>query len=151
MPGFKGHLVGGAALYGALIYAGYNWLQPSPIVAAEWLVFMLAGSLFPDMDVKSKGQNLFYAIIFVVFSMLLLHGCYKMVAFLSILALIPMLVRHRGLFHAWWFVIAFPCVLGLILSYCMPEYTRAIMFDAGFFALGALSHLALDRGLGMFK
>src|SRR5689334_4118409 len=115
------------------MYGGHHWWQPSPIVAAEWLVFVLAGSLFPDMDVKSKGQNLFYAIIFCVFIMLILHGCYETVALLSVLALIPMLVRHRGLFHAWWFVLAFPFVLGFIISYCMPEYTRAIMFDAGFF------------------
>lgn len=152
MPGYKGHLAGGFIVYGALIFLiCHYWMQPSLITAAEWLLFLLAGSLFPDVDVKSKGQHLVYAVLFAVLSILLLHGCYKIVAIVGVASLLPMLVKHRGLFHNPLFLIALPLALALVAAQCMPDYSNAIAADAFFFIIGALVHIALDRGIrGIF-
>src|SRR5438309_2217826 len=72
MPGYKGHLVGGTVAFGLLFFAlvGVVVRQPSMLIAGEWLLFALAGSLFPDIDIKSKGQKYFYFDYFVRFSAL---------------------------------------------------------------------------------
>jgi len=72
MPGYKGHLVGGTVAYGLLFFGlvGVVVKQPSMLTAGEWLLFALAGSLFPDIDIKSKGQKYFYYVIFLFFTSL---------------------------------------------------------------------------------
>lgn len=144
-------MIGGSFIYLIILYFIYYWFNPSLLTATEWGIFTLAGSLFPDIDVKSKGQHFFYFVIFVVFLALLVHGCYKIVACLSLFVLIPMLVAHRTLFHRMWFVIGLPAFVGIIAIHCMPQHTDAIFMDVLFFIVGALSHLWLDLGFGMFR
>lgn len=147
MPGYKAHLTGGLFVYAVILFCVHEILHPPIFLAAEWLLFILAGSLFPDVDVKSKGQHLLYSGIFVLFAALLVYGCHETVAILALLSLIPMLVKHRGLFHNIWFVILFPLAVAWAAAICFPNYAHAIFFDALFFIAGALSHLWLDLGL----
>ena len=146
MPGYRGHLVGGVIAFGLLLYA-LKHLHPTPFMAAEWLACSLAGSLFPDIDVKSKGQKLFYWLILILFMLLFYHGRTKVIVGLSFAAVTPMLVRHRGIFHRLWFVIAIPFATAWYLGILYPVYARKALFDAGFFCVGVLSHLWLDLGL----
>ncbi len=154
MPGYKGHLAGGCVVYclmlGLLYVLPYEVLTKygsSSLVAMRWLICVLAGSLFPDIDVKSKGQKYFYWVILGFFLLLIIERKFKLLAVSSIVSVFPMLVKHRGIFHKTWFVILAPFgVWGLIGAYA-PEYSNALLLDVLFFIAGALSHLWLDLGL----
>lgn len=154
MPGYKGHLVGGVGAYAILLVLIANVSSVHehiglvmPTQAAQWLILSLAGALFPDVDVKSKGQNIFYLVIMGCLLYLLVLGRVQIAALVSIAALVPMLVRHRGLFHRLWFVVGLPFLLAFFAQLYMPVSSKAIFLNALFFAVGTISHLWLDFGL----
>jgi hypothetical protein len=130
--------------YGVLMLLVHQ--QASLFVAAEWLLCALAGSLFPDVDIKSKGQKYFYYCALLLLSVLLLYQKYELFACCSMLAFTPMLARHRGIFHELWFVIAAPLGVWFVVSGLYPSYAHSFFFDTIFFIAGAISHLWLDRG-----
>src|SRR5579863_1742939 len=116
MPGYKGHLAGGMVVFAGSYYVLHALgIQTDAMQAAQMLGCTLAGSLFPDMDVKSKGQNFFYKLVLVALLIFFFKGYTRPFIALSFAAVVPMLVRHRGLFHAWWFVICFPSALAALL------------------------------------
>ncbi len=149
MSGYKGHLAGGLVAYGLVLSAAQvlQMLNPSPLTAAEWLGFTLAGALFPDIDIKSKGQKYFYSVLFILFIILIGTHHIELVAILGLLAVIPMMVRHRGIFHRTWFVIVLPVACALVCSTYSTVDCTILLHDAFFFILGALSHLVLDLGV----
>ncbi|HLW72749.1 MAG TPA: metal-dependent hydrolase [Candidatus Babeliales bacterium] len=148
MPGYKGHLVGGGVAFGLLFFGlvGTVIAQPSLLTAGEWLLFALAGSLFPDIDIKSKGQKYFYYVIFLFFIILAAQQRFEMLTCFSFVIITPMLARHRGIFHNQWFVIAVPLILWIMVSMAMPRVSNQFFFDILFFITGALSHIWLDFG-----
>ncbi|HSC25023.1 MAG TPA: metal-dependent hydrolase [Candidatus Babeliales bacterium] len=147
MPGYKGHLAGGVIVFGILFFGVVvGFTKPSLMTACEWLLFTLAGSLFPDIDIKSKGQKYFYYIVFLFFIILTLRQRFEMLACCSFIILSPLLVRHRGIFHSPGFVIAAPMIFWIVISIFMPKISTQIFFDSVFFIVGALSHLWLDFG-----
>ena len=143
MPGYRTHLVGGLAVYGLSLYLLRSYCG-SVFVGAEWLLFTLAGSLFPDIDTKSKGQKYLYIILLMTIIILAIQRKFLIMAMLSIIAFIPIITRHRGLFHKPWFVIGFPASIALIIGLYAPGYRGVVFFDTLFFILGGLSHLFLD-------
>ena len=145
MPGYKGHLIGGLAAFALLLYFMQNQCA-STSTAMQWLGCTLAGALFPDIDVKSKGQKYFYWLVLVVLIILSATQQFEMLAACGIISVTPMLCKHRGIFHEMWFVIALPCVVWAAASIAYPRYTEIFFFYALFFVVGALSHLYLDRG-----
>lgn len=146
MPNYKGHLVGGVVAYGITLYALKDY-NPSLFSAAQWLGFALAGSLFPDIDIKSKGQKYFYAATLLGLCILLIKKQFTLFACVSIASFTPMLVHHRGLFHRLWFIILMAIGIWLLISSHFPRYEQPLMFDLIFFVAGAISHLWLDLGL----
>lgn len=147
MPGYKGHLMGGAVTYCALLYGVTFYCAPTLLTGIEWFLFALAGSLFPDVDVKSKGQHYFYWIIFALFIYLVMLQRWKMVVFASFFAMLPLLVRHRGIFHRAWFIIFLVTMSAIAIGLYFPKHGQRLWLDALFFLAGALSHLWLDLGL----
>jgi hypothetical protein len=145
MPGYKGHLVGGCVVYVVLISVVYTQC-PSYLVAGRWLICALAGSLFPDIDVKSKGQNYFYWLVLFMALILIARKQLHALACLSLVSMTPMLVRHRGIFHRWWFIVAVGGALWMLALHYAPAYGKQVWGDALFFILGALSHVWLDVG-----
>jgi hypothetical protein len=145
MPGYKGHLVGGAVMFSITVFA-LRSLHPSVPTLMEWCTCTMLGSLFPDIDTKSKGQRLFYLALCITLIVLAIQRNFKLVTALGIIGLLPVLVHHRGLFHRLWFVVSVPMLVAWFGSTCMPHCTRSFFFDALFFSLGAISHLWLDLG-----
>lgn len=143
MPGYRAHLVGGMVLYGISIYLLRSFCG-SVFVAAEWLIFALVGSLFPDLDTKSKGQGYLYQILLIAMIILAIQRKFLIMTFLSIAAFIPIIARHRGLFHSLAFIVAFSVTIALVVLFYSPEYKYVVMFDAIFFIIGAFSHLSMD-------
>jgi len=146
MPGYKGHLAGGCVAYGITLGLLYGYCTSS-LVAMRWLFCALAGSLFPDIDIKSKGQKYFYWVILGFFLLLIIERKFKLLAASSVVSVFPMLVKHRGIFHKTWFVILAPLGIWALFGAYAPEYSHALFLDVLFFIIGALSHLWLDLGL----
>lgn len=146
MPGYKGHLTGGVCAYGVGLYLLRSQCA-SYTMGAEWLVCSLAGSLFPDIDTKSKGQKYFYWLILALLSILIISKKHTAASYVSIVTVTPLLVRHRGIYHRLWFVICIPFLGWYILSRHYPSLTYPLWYDTLFFIGGAISHLWLDLGL----
>lgn len=146
MPGYKGHLVGGAVAYGLTVYL-LRSLNPTTITLIEWFICALAGALFPDVDTKSKGQKYFYSGLWIVLLGLFFFEKFKLVAIVSCCCMVPLLVTHRGLLHRTWFLIGLPAGLAFLGCTWMPGCADLFVCNALFFIVGALSHVWLDLGL----
>ena len=147
MPGYKGHLAGGAVTFSILLVLMSRICQPTSIAMAEWFGLCLAGSLFPDIDIKSKGQKYFYWFIFFILLFLAHKKRFDILVLVSLISIVPMLVKHRGLFHRTWFIIGMPLSMWYIISCQFPAYHTQLFCDVIFFIAGALSHLWLDMGI----
>ena len=146
MPNYKGHLVGGAVAFAITFFILKNH-QPTLLTSIEWFFFTVVGALFPDIDTKSKGQKYFYRFTFLIMIFLLVQMRFKELAFVSIIALSPLLIKHRGITHSLTFIAAL-CFLVVVTSQIfLPKYANIIFFDTLFFFVGALSHIYLDLGL----
>jgi len=145
MPGYKGHLAGGVGIYIVLawIMVHYAPAYGSLVQALPWC---LAGALFPDLDVKSRGQNIFYVAVFVLLVLLMLAQYFYYAALVGTAALLPLLVRHRGLFHRLWFIF-FVALGGIGIFGMCVRVTPVAVGNMLFFIAGAVSHLWLDFGL----
>lgn len=146
MPGYKGHLVGGTVAYGLFLVGVIGMAKPSLLMAGEWLLFALAGALFPDVDIKSKGQKYFYFIVLLFFIAFAAQQRFEMLACCSFVVMVPMLVRHRGIFHNPLFVTIVPLCAWGIVSSLKPAISQRFFVDVLFFIVGALSHIWLDLG-----
>jgi hypothetical protein len=111
------------------------------------LVSCIAGSLFPDIDIKSKGQKFFYwtmaPLYLVLFSLKQIYLC----VFIGIMALLPLVCRHRGLFHSLWFITIFVTLWSVALFQLFPLHTKQVAIGSLFFLVGSMSHLWLDFGI----
>lgn len=145
MPNYKGHLAGGLMAYAVGVYALYSCC-PSFIIAAEWLLCALAGALFPDVDVKSKGQKYFYWVVVALLILIAINRRYDLLFVVSLFSILPMLVRHRGIFHQLWFIVAVAVIAWCMSVAYMPTMGNRLMYDLIFFLAGAISHLWLDLG-----
>src|SRR5579872_6581996 len=105
MPNYKGHLAGGAFTFALTLLVVNQWYHPSLITSLEWFLCALGGALFPDIDVKSRGQKYFYWIILAVIIGVSLEKRFDLLIAVSICSIIPMLATHRGLFHRLWFIV----------------------------------------------
>lgn len=146
MPGYKAHLVGGAFTYAITYFTITHYIKATPIVAIQWAIICLLGSLFPDIDIKSKGQGIFYRLLTLFLIYLAYRQLWQLFVVMSFLALLPLLSRHRGLFHKLWFVSGVPFVVAFVVWTSFPCYTVLLFSSALFFAVGAVSHIVLDRG-----
>lgn len=151
MPGYRGH-ISVALLFGILLVAGLSLTAAAvamPLgekvikgVVVIWIAVLFG--LFPDVDIKSKGQLLFYRLFFVLDIVLLVGKHYQEAAFLGFLALLPILSRHRGWTHTLWamLLIPLPILLGPIYlsrepnAEGLPYYLGAVV--------GYFSHLVAD-------
>lgn len=145
MPNYKGHLVGGIVLYATILLCFFPAVQGSTM--CEWLFFVCIGALFPDIDTKSKGQRLFFVLLAGVLAYLLLRQKVYAAVLLAIVACVPLIAHHRGLFHNFLFLTGFSWGIGLAVAYLLPEYRTIIVYDTLFFWMGVFSHIVLDRGI----
>lgn len=151
MPNYKSHISGGFLIFvlmSVLIVPRYH---PSLFTMIEWLTCTMAGSLFPDIDTKSRGQRYFYILMILLIILFIASHRYTHLAVISTLSVVPLLVPHRGVFHRLWFVIIIPLIGWGVLVVYFPSLYTALFFDTIFFIAGAISHLWLDMGLHMFR
>lgn len=145
MPGYRGHLIGGAVAAVPLLYLLRSHV--TLITFCLWSSLALIGSLFPDIDTKSKGQKLFYRFMIPVLLILLMLKRFTAFILLSFISFTPLIVNHRGMFHRLWFIILPSLGLAGLIAWQYPTWGKDAFFAALFFVVGAVSHLVLDFGL----
>jgi len=157
MPNYRGHVAGGCIAF-CIALAALNSYCTSGFLAVEWFMCTFAGALFPDIDTKSRGQKYFYGVILCLFIALIIKERLDLLAVLAICALAPLLSKHRGIFHHFWFVTLVPIGVWFLVGRFMPHLSDQLFFDMIFFIVGAFSHLWLDfyfvptmRYLGLSK
>lgn len=154
MANYKGHIagaVGCAAIYALSISqvpyeqlseaAGIlQGLQP---LAAVFIVAILFG-LFPDIDTNSKGQDIFYGIAFITDIMLLFIGEIQAAAYLGLIAMLPVLGKHRGWTHSKLAMVLIPLPILLLPYLYNPTALPVASMYYGAAVVGYFSHLLLD-------
>lgn len=145
MPGFKQHVSAALFILVAALAVIIPRCEVTAVQVVEWAGCLVFGSLFPDLDTKSIGQKWFYRVFFIVASALFLAHRYYAVSFVMLIGLVPLLVNHRGLFHATWFLATVVMCAGIFLTVTFPCHKDRIIYDILFFWLGAFSHVWLDR------
>lgn len=145
MANYKGHLVGGLVGFTAIIFL-FSLYTGTDHIIFLWLACCLGGALFPDIDIKSKGQQLFYKIMVGVVLLCVLFNYIQVALILSVCSFTPLLVRHRGLFHKLWFLLLISVSGCYTLILFFPRYSELILSCTAFFALGIITHLWLDLG-----
>lgn len=152
MPGYKGH-ISFAVVFGLILIVGLGTtslakamslsLQLSTALGVLWLAVLFA--LFPDIDIKSAGQKLFYRLFFVLDIGLIIAEKYKESALLGLLIIIPILSRHRGWTHTIFAMLLIPLPILLLPMYYTKNYynTEGLPFYLGAVA-GYFSHLVAD-------
>lgn len=144
MPSYRGHLVGGLITYVGILQLLKN-MHLSGFMIVQGLLFCLLGALFPDIDVKSKGQKVFYSMLLVLLLWLLYKKMYCLFAIMSLLGIIPILVRHRGIFHHIWFLFSMAVIFTLIIKNWCGSFEKMMLYNCWFFFAGTVSHVVLDR------
>lgn len=92
-------------------------------IGACFVVAVLSG-LWPDVDIKSRSQQIFYR-IFLVFSLILiLRKQYLQSAVLGIFAMLPLLGKHRGWTHSRLTMLLLPAVF-----FALPFYFEGAVVD----------------------
>lgn len=146
MPNYKGHLVGGTIGFGVVIFLCSLHVAPCAQLV-EWFICVVAGSLFPDIDTKSKGQKIFYLLLCAAMIICVLHSKFKLLACFALAGMLPLLSKHRGIFHNFWFILGVVLLTVIYTTNLYPYAYKRIVYDAGFFILGVMSHLYLDVGM----
>ncbi len=162
MANYKGHMAGAVLTCGA--YVGGLKLAPGELLAetagilsnwqmvvAMFVVAVLFG-LFPDIDTNSKGQNLFYGVALVADIALIATGRIEAAAYLGLLAMTPIVGKHRGWTHSFLAMVLVPAPI-LLIPYLNNQYilpTAFLFYGAA--VAGYFSHLMLDgRVLKIFR
>lgn len=145
MPNYKGHVAGGVVTFFALVL-GTGKHHTHVLTLAQWFVFTILGALFPDVDVKSKGRKIFFRLLILALLYYLFLRDFQTCGLIVAMGLLPLCVRHRGVFHNAWFILLCTVIPIVYAQLYYTPYSRLITWDAIFFGCGALSHLILDFG-----
>ncbi len=136
----------GAAVVATMMLLAWCGYRLESSVCAQGLFFAWLGALFPDVDTKSKGQKLVYAVVFVLTVTLLCYKKYLVAALVAIVSFVPLFTNHRGLFHRTWFAAAVAALGVVACSLQFPAGSASAVRNGLFFMVGFLSHLLLDFG-----
>lgn len=154
MANYKGHIAGGAVACGVYVFG--TSLLPGEIldktgglfsdwqfVSALFFVSMLI-ALWPDIDTNSKGQDIFFSAGFLLDILLIWQGYIESAAYLGLLAMTPIIGKHRGWTHSKLAMVLVPLPI-VIVSYLYRQAilpTTIVIYGAA--VAGYFSHLLLD-------
>lgn len=154
MSGYKGHIAGAIAV-NTVYVAGVKMLPGGmlerwDISLADWqllvglFVIAVLFGLFPDVDTNSMGQNIFFGVAFIAMIVLILAGKFEPAAYLGLLAMTPIVGKHRGWTHHKLAMILVPSPI-LIIPYLHNQQIWTVgLLIYGAAVAGYFSHLLLD-------
>ena|SRR3990167_81970 len=151
MPNYKTHLVGGVVTFCIILLLIFSSISGLKIATLfQYLSSCLIGSLFPDVDTKSKIQKLFYTVLLCIFIITLVQGSFTIFVILTFIGILPLIVHHRGLFHKPLFIASIALIAVLICCLYAPKLQYHLCLNLLFFVSGAFSHIILDIGVKRF-
>ena len=149
MASGKRHIIGGFVFFWMFLAILSNFFfVPSVMEIIIFSAIAVMFSLWPDVDIKSLGQRVFYTIFFVTDVVLIFYfKDYKAAAFFGLLIILPVLAKHRGWTHSKITAVLLPTPLILVPMYAyggtlaegLPYYFAAVT--------GYFSHLFFDKKL----
>jgi uncharacterized integral membrane protein len=154
MAGYKGHIAGGLAA-NAVYVAGVkllpsNILERWNISLEDWqllvglFVIAVLFALFPDVDTNSVGQNIFFGVAFLADVLLIVGGKFEAAAYLGLLAMLPIIAKHRGWTHHKLAMFLVPLPI-LVIPYLQNQQIWSLgLLIYGAAVAGYFSHLLLD-------
>jgi membrane-bound metal-dependent hydrolase YbcI (DUF457 family) len=145
MPEHKTHLFVGFLVYVTVLYLVLFFGPISWERKIELLMYTLIGALFPDIDTKSKIQRVMYSIFFFLLVLLAYTKQYVAATATGILACLPLMVHHRGIFHSIIFLTCLAASAVFCTHLYYPLYTTVMVYNAIFFLAGVFSHLFADK------
>ncbi|HEX7962961.1 MAG TPA: metal-dependent hydrolase [Candidatus Saccharimonadales bacterium] len=155
MSGWKGHIAGAIAVNTAYVAAvkvlpHTRVLDRPDITLQDWqlliglFVIAVLFGLFPDVDTNSMGQNIFFGIAFVAEIVLIATGKFEPAAYLGLLAMTPIVGKHRGWTHSKIAMVLVPSPI-LIIPYLHNQHVWTLgLLIYGAAVAGYFSHLLLD-------
>lgn len=154
MANYKGHIAGGvgagAAYAFAVAYVPVERFAEAAGVLQDWqaiaALFVLAilFALFPDVDTNSKAQDIFLGMAFITDVLLIAGGHIQAAAYLGLIAMLPVISRHRGWTHAKWAMFVVPLPLITVPYLYNEKILPAASVFYGAAVAGYFSHLLLD-------
>lgn len=154
MSGYKGHIVGAivvnAAYVGAVKFLPGEMLERWDISLQDWqllvglFVIAILFGLFPDVDTNSMGQNIFFGTAFVAMIVLIVSGKFEPAAYLGLLAMLPIVGKHRGWTHSKLAMFLVPSPILIIPYLNNQEIWTVGLLIYGAAVAGYFSHLLLD-------
>lgn len=154
MSMFREHWIGGLVAYStffivsliatvavSMLYAvPVTWnptISLNPIKVIGCFMIAVLFGLWPDVDIKSKSQKIFYTILFVLNVALIVFGQkYLESALLGLFAMLPIMSKHRGWTHAKITMVLLPGLFLLVPIYATyPEWLSGDTFLDTFKAL----------------
>jgi membrane-bound metal-dependent hydrolase YbcI (DUF457 family) len=154
MANYKGHIIGGvgacAAYVGAMSLVENDWLQRTSGILGDWqmtaglFIVAILFALWPDVDTNSKGQDIFYGLGLIALITLIMTNRFEAAAYLGLLAMLPIVGKHRGWTHSFpaMVLVPLPIVLVPYLQSSTLVDTAVIFYGAA--VAGYFSHLLLD-------
>jgi len=179
---FREHSIGGLVAYasffavslGATLIGNIalqmpiDWNPTLPLdpwrIGACFVIAVLFG-LWPDVDIKSKSQQIFYRIFLIANVVLIYRGLYIESAFFGLFAMLPLIGKHRGWTHSKITMLALPALFLIIPLYLKrdaldtanllaPQNLQRIRMGLPFYVaslVGYATHLYLDGILLPFR
>lgn len=158
MPGYNGHITFsvllslGIFLLFSLLHSIYDLSIFSPIlgtIGGNFFLFItvMAFGLLPDIDTNSLGQFLFYSLFLIIDICLIFLGEYKLSAYFGLIALFPIISKHRGWTHSRISAIVLPMLLFIVPSIVSKELLWDIMPFSIAGSISYLGHLLIDGEL----
>jgi membrane-bound metal-dependent hydrolase YbcI (DUF457 family) len=154
MANYKGHIAGAtvmSAAYAAVLMfvpvvyfaevAGV--LQGWQAIAAVFVIGILFG-LLPDVDTNSKAQDIFFGSALIIDIILLWNGNIEAAAYLGLIAMLPIVGKHRGWTHSRWSMFLVPLPILLIPYLYNDNILPVSIVYYGAAVVGYFSHLLLD-------
>lgn len=154
MANWKGHVIGGVGL-GAMYTAAVSFVPVERFAEAagllqNWqalaaiMVLSTLFALFPDIDTNSKGQNIFFGLALAVDILLIWNGYIQAAAYLGLIAMLPVVGKHRGWTHSKLAMILLPLPIVLVPFLHNDNILPISLIYYGAAVAGYFSHLLLD-------
>lgn len=126
-----------------VIQQTHGLLSDYQMLIGIFVIAVLFG-LWPDVDTNSKGQNIFFGIAFAADILLILNGRLEAAAYLGLVAMTPIIGKHRGWTHSKVAMFLVPAPLVIIPYLYRPSVLTPALLIYGAAVVGYFSHLLLD-------
>jgi membrane-bound metal-dependent hydrolase YbcI (DUF457 family) len=154
MANWKGHVIGGVVLGGAytaiVSFTPIEHFAESAGLLHDWqvlagvMVLSVLFALFPDIDTNSKGQNIFFGLALAADIALIWSGNIQAAAYLGLVAMLPVVGKHRGWTHSKLAMILIPLPIILVPYLHSDTILPISLMYYGAAVAGYFSHLLLD-------